>query len=267
MAQPHEGHLHQRFMALSQPWIDHFFVGPLQQRCSVVSDPKTGDTIIIDGGDEPERIIAWVDGFEGAGPNWTTGPQHADEASDLPQRKVVALVNTHAHFDHSGFVPVLRSHYGVDWYLHPDDNFLQSLAQSSGRRYGLNLPEPAVADQAFEAGKTYSFGSIELHVLPTPGHPLGGCCLLIPAVDGPDHVFVGDTLFAGSVGRTDIANSGGDFSVLAHSIHSQLWPLPEDTVVHPGHGPLTTIGHERRTNPFVGDDAGAGGTFGFGKYA
>ena len=179
----------------------------------------------------------------------------------------MALVNTHAHFDHSGFIPVLREHYGVEWYLHPDDDFLQTLAQASGRRYGLSLPEPAEADCAFEAGKTYAFGTLELSVLHTPGHTLGGCCLLVPVENGPDHVFVGDTLFAGSVGRTDIANSGGDFDLLARSIHTQLWPLDEDTVVHPGHGPLTTIGHEKRTNPFVGDPAGAGGTYGFGKYA
>lgn len=267
MAQPHEGRRLPPDMALTQPWIDHFFVGPLQQRCSVITDSSTGDTIIVDGGDEPQRIIDWVDAFEGPGPNWTTGPQHLSEADGFVKRKVVALVNTHAHFDHSGFIPVLREHYGVDWYLHPDDNFLQSLAQSSGRRYGLELPDPAVADKTLEGGKSYNFGSVELKVLHTPGHTLGGCCLLIPVEDGPDHVFVGDTLFAGSVGRTDIANSGGDFSLLAHSIHTQLWPLSEDTVVHPGHGPLTTIGHERRTNPFVGDDAGAGGTYGFGKYA
>jgi glyoxylase-like metal-dependent hydrolase (beta-lactamase superfamily II) len=254
-------------MGLLEPWIEHFFVGPLQMRCSVVTDRQTGDTIIIDGGDEPQRIIDWIDRFEGPGPNWTTGPESKEEANHLPARTVVALVNTHAHFDHSGFIPVLQGHYGVQWYLHPDDAFLQTLAQQSGRRYGLQLPEPAVADCDFEAGKTYVFGSIELSVLHTPGHTLGGCCLLIPVQDGSDHVFVGDTLFAGSVGRTDIANSGGDFSLLARSIHTQLWPLEQDTVVHPGHGPLTTIGHERRTNPFVGDAAGDGGTFGFGKYA
>ena len=109
-------------MALTQPWIDHFFVGLLQQRCSVITDSSTGDTIIVDGGDEPQRIIDWVDAFEGPGPNWTTGPQPS-EADGFVKRKVVALVNTHAHFDHSGFIPVLREHYGVDWYLHPDDNF------------------------------------------------------------------------------------------------------------------------------------------------
>jgi glyoxylase-like metal-dependent hydrolase (beta-lactamase superfamily II) len=256
-----------RVMGVRNPWLEHFFVGPLQMRCSVITDPATGDTLIVDGGDEPQRIIDWVDGFEGTGPNWTTGPTNAEEAEGLPKRKVVALVNTHAHFDHSGFIPALREHYGVEWYLHPDDNFLQTLAQASGRRYGLALPEPAVADRAFEAGQTYMFGSLELHVLHTPGHTLGGCCLLLAVEDGPDHVFVGDTLFAGSVGRTDIENSGGDFDLLAQSIHTQLWPLDEQTVVHPGHGPLTTIGHERRTNPFVGDAAGPGGSYGFGKYA
>ena len=256
-------------MGLTEPWIEHFFVGPLQMRCSVVTDRTSGDTIIIDGGDEPQRIIEWIDGYRGPGPNWTTGPENAEAAHELglPGRKVVALVNTHAHFDHSGFIPELRDHYQVDWYLHPDDNFLQTLAQASGRRYGLTLPEPAVADRAFEADETYTFGSIELKILHTPGHTLGGWCLRLSVEGGPDHVFVGDTLFAGSVGRTDIANSGGDFDLLARSIHTQLWPLDESTVVHPGHGPLTTIGHEKRTNPFVGDGAGAGGTYGFGKYA
>ena len=256
-------------MAMTEPWIEHFFVGPLQMRCSVVTDRSNGDTIIVDGGDEPQRIIDWIDRYEGPGPNWTTGPEtHALAVEqNLPPRRVVALVNTHAHFDHSGFIPVLREHYGVAWYLHPDDTFLQTLAQASGRRYGLHLPEPAVADHPLNAQETHTFGSIELRVLHTPGHTLGGCCLLLPVDGGPDHVFVGDTLFAGSVGRTDIANSGGDFDLLANSIHTQLWPLDETTIVHPGHGPLTTIGHEKRTNPFVGEPAGEGGTFGFGKYA
>ena len=146
-------------MALREPWIDHFFVGPLQMRCSVVTDPVSGDTIIIDGGDEPQRIIDWVDGFEGPGPNWTTGPDNAAVAEErgLPNRRVVALVNTHAHFDHSGFIPVLREHYGVEWYLHPDDDFLQTLAQASGRRYGLSCRN--LRADRFEAGKTYASGS------------------------------------------------------------------------------------------------------------
>jgi glyoxylase-like metal-dependent hydrolase (beta-lactamase superfamily II) len=85
--------------------------------------------------------------------------------------------------------------------------------------------------------------------------------------DGSNHLFVGDTLFNGSVGRTDLPDTGGDFDVLAASIHTQLWPLEADTVVYPGHGPLTTIGHERATNPFVGEGAGPGGVYSRGKYA
>ena len=110
-------------------------------------------------------------------------------------------------------------------------------------------------------------GSLEFEILHTPGHTLGGCCLRL-LIDGEaDHLFVGDTLFAGSVGRTDLENTGGDFDVLSNSIRTKLWPLKPETIVHPGHGPLTTIGHEKATNPFVGDSSGESGTFTFGKYA
>ena len=153
------------------------------------------------------------------------------------------------------------------WYLHPDDTYLQSLAQSSARRWGFDAPTPAVADEVLEPGTIMEFGSLKFQILHTPGHTLGGCCLNLLVEDGANHLFVGDTLFAGSVGRTDLPDTGGDFDVLATSIHTQLWPLEADTVVYPGHGPLTTIGHERATNPFVGEGAGPGGMYGRGKYA
>ena len=111
------------------------------------------------------------------------------------------------------------------------------------------------------------FGALSLGILHTPGHTLGGCCLRLLVEDGPDHLFVGDTLFAGSVGRTDLPDTGGDFDVLASSIHNRLWLLEGETIVYPGHGPLTTIGHQRATNPFVGQGAGPGGLYGRGKYA
>jgi len=234
-----------------------------------VTDRSTGDTVIIDGGSEPDRLIQWIDRFGGRGPDWSNGPSNMSEAvqQQLPERTVVALVNTHAHFDHSGHIPDLLEHYPVKWYLHGDDTYLQTLAQSSARRWGFDAPEPAVADEGLVPLTTMSFGALDFEVLHTPGHTLGGCCLNLLVDNGANHLFVGDTLFAGSVGRTDLPDTGGDFEVLAASIHTQLWPLEGDTIVYPGHGPLTTIGHERRTNPFVGEGAGAGGTFGRGKYA
>ena len=255
-------------MAVREPWVEYFFVGVLQMRCSVVTDTLTGDTVIIDGGAEPERIIDWIESFSGQGPDWSNGPSSANEmkSAHIPSRRVVALVNTHAHFDHSGHIPDLRAHFDVDWYLHPDDTFLQTLAKRSALRYGFNLPEPAVADVALQTGEPLHVGSLEFAVHHTPGHTLGGCCLRLMVDGGPDHLFVGDTLFAGSVGRTDLPDTGGDFSVLAHSIHTELWPLDPQTIVYPGHGPLTTIGHEKRTNPFVGDDAGSG-VYTIGKYS
>ena len=234
-----------------------------------MTDRSTGDTVIIDGGSEPDRLIQWIDRFGGRGPDWSNGPSNMSEAvqQQLPERTVVALVNTHAHFDHSGHIPDLLEHYPVKWYLHGDDTYLQTLAQSSARRWGFDAPEPAVADEGLVPLTTMSFGALDFEVLHTPGHTLGGCCLNLLVDNGANHLFVGDTLFAGSVGRTDLPDTGGDFEVLAASIHTQLWPLEGDTIVYPGHGPLTTIGHERRTNPFVGEGAGAGGTFGRGKYA
>ena len=254
-------------MKLKSPWIESFMVGGLQMRCSIVTDCETGDTIIIDGGGEPDRIISWIESFEGSGPNWSNGPKNRQEMEKrgVSRRKVVALVNTHAHYDHSGHIPDLIEKYGVEWYLHKDDFFLQTLAKKSAYSRGIIVPEPAVADKLLEDGEVYTFGSISLKILHTPGHTLGGCCLLLPISDGPDHLFVGDTLFAGSVGRTDLPNTGGDFTVLSNSIKTKLWPLEPETVVHPGHGPLTTIGIEKQTNPFVGDSSGENNSF-IGKY-
>ena len=110
-------------MAITNPWVECFFVGALQMRCSVVTDRETGDTVIIDGGSEPQRLVDWIDRFEGRGPDWSNGPSTTEEAAleGIPNRKVVALVNTHAHFDHSGHIPDLLLHYPVKWYLHEDD--------------------------------------------------------------------------------------------------------------------------------------------------
>ena len=244
-------------------WVESFIVGALSMRCSVVTDLSTGDTIIIDGGAEADRLIAWIDGFSGRGPDWSNGPTNQSqlELHGITERKVIALVNTHAHFDHSGEIPLLLNRYNVSWYLHEADFYLQSLVQNSARRYGFELPQPAVADKKLHDELELVLGSLTFTVLHTPGHTLGGCCLLLKLDDGPDQLFAGDTLFAGSVGRTDLPNSGGDFSVLSNSIITKLWPLDADTVVYPGHGPTTTIGVERSTNPFVGSSSPGSGKY------
>ena len=144
---------------------------------------------------------------------------------------------------------------------------MQTLAKKAAVRYGIALPEPAIADHEIADDQLLSLGSLDFEILHTPGHTLGGCCLRLIVEGDADHLFVGDTLFAGSVGRTDLENTGGDFNVLSNSIRTKLWPLDPTTIVHPGHGPLTTIGHEKATNPFVGDGAGESGVYTFGKYA
>ena len=157
--QTHEGEVIRTNMGVQSPLIENFLVGPLQMRCSVVTDVQTGDTVIIDGGDEPQRLIHWIENCQGNGPNWST---HTREETHLIERNVVALLNTHAHFDHSGHIPTLKHHYNVDWYLHPDDTFLQTLAKSAAVRYGIDLPDPAIADEDIEDGQVLNLGSLEL---------------------------------------------------------------------------------------------------------
>ena len=108
-------------------------------RCSVVTDLSSGDTVIIDGGSESARIISWINEFSGKGPDWSNGPNNFEEMEQVgvKKRRVVALINTHAHFDHSGEIPLLLDEYNVSWYLHKDDFFLQSLAQESGDEVGF----------------------------------------------------------------------------------------------------------------------------------
>lgn len=199
--------------------------GPFVENCFLVADPATKKAILIDPGDEPDRIEATVK---------RCGVQ------------VVEIVNTHGHIDHAGAVAELKRSLSVPFAIHPDDRmWLKNLA-SSAAAFGLPPKETPDIDRELAHGQALTVGDVEGRVLHTPGHTGGGCCLYFP---GPKVVFVGDTLFAGSIGRTDLP--GGSMKTLLASIRDQLLTLDDDVVVFSGHGPETDIGTERRTNPFL----------------
>ena len=138
----------------------------------------------------------------------------------------------------------------VPVWLHADDVPLYDAVVEQGLMFGLRVQRQPTVDHLYDPGMAFSFGTCVADVLHTPGHCPGGVCLAIgPAGDSARELFVGDTLFAGSIGRTDLP--GGDHETLLASIRGVLFRFPDETVVHPGHGPDTTIGHERRTNPFL----------------
>jgi glyoxylase-like metal-dependent hydrolase (beta-lactamase superfamily II) len=146
-------------------------------------------------------------------------------------------------------VAAAKDEYGVPVYLHRDDLFLYERAVEQGAMFGLPVRRPPPVD-AFYDGSPIAFGEYVVRVHHTPGHCPGGVCLQVGPVGTPGmHLFVGDTLFAGSIGRTDLP--GGDYDVLMRSITEVLFPLGDEAIVHPGHGPDTTIARERTTNPFV----------------
>jgi glyoxylase-like metal-dependent hydrolase (beta-lactamase superfamily II) len=203
-------------------------VGPLETNCWIVSDGRGGPAIVIDPGEDLHLIEAALDGAD-----------------------VAAVVLTHAHFDHLGAAGALVEATGAPLLAHAEDAHRLTSAEpagTGGALFGFDDVAPA-ADRVLEEGDVIEAGAVSLRVLHTPGHTRGGISLYAedPA-GGPAHLFSGDTLFAGSVGRSDFP--GGDARELARSIAEKLAPLPADTLVHPGHGPDTTIGREARINPF-----------------
>jgi len=204
-------------------------VGPFFKNGFVVGCEETRDAVLIDPGDEVASLLAFAE-------------RHA-----LAIRHILL---THAHVDHVTGVAAAKRVLNVPIHLHKDDLFLYERAVEMGAMFGLKVdPQPPI-DRFYEPAQVIPFGTCEARVHHTPGHCPGGVCLQIgKANTSGKELFVGDTLFAGSIGRTDLP--GGDYDTLIASIRNVLFPLGDDAVVHSGHGPDTTIGKERRTNPFL----------------
>jgi glyoxylase-like metal-dependent hydrolase (beta-lactamase superfamily II) len=204
-------------------------VAPFFKNGFVVACPRTRAGVLIDPGDEVDGLLEFI---------------------TREQIAVAHILLTHAHVDHVTGVPTARRALGVAVHLHRDDLFLYERAQEQGAHFGLEVQPLPPIDSFYGAGETIPFGEFEARIHHTPGHCPGGVCIEIarPGEQGLD-LFVGDTLFAGSIGRTDLP--GGDYATLIGSIRSVLFPFGDEARVYPGHGPDTTIGRERRTNPFL----------------
>ena len=163
------------------------------------------------------------------------------------------LLESHVHADHLSAAPYLQERIGGKIAIGENIKLVQDTFGKIFNEGTEFQRDGSQFDLLFKDGDSFHIGQMRGDVIHTPGHTLGGCCLRLIVDDGPDHLFAGDTLFQGSIGRTDLPNSGGDLDLLLRMIRERLWPLEEDTIVHPGHGPLTTIGQEKQTNPFLND--------------
>ena len=202
-------------------------VGPIQANCFILGCEDTLEAVVIDPGDEADRILLGL------------------AESNLTAK---LIVNTHGHFDHVGANKRLKEATGAPILIHSLDAPMLSQLSSSAAAWGLAADNSPGPDRELKDGDEVIFGNTVLNVIHTPGHTPGGISLF-----ADNYVFVGDTLFAGSIGRTDFP--GGSFKTLKESIQKKLFVLDDEVRVYAGHGPATTIGEERRTNPFVGVNA------------
>ena len=200
-------------------------VGPLQCNCSVVGDETTHEAMVIDPGDDIQQVLGLI-------------RKH--------NLQVKQIVITHAHIDHVGGAMKLRKATGAPILLNQNDYALLKMLDVQAAWIGMAAPEKVEIDSSLNHAETIKAGSLEAQVLHTPGHTEGSICLYFPA---ENKLIAGDTLFAGSIGRTDLP--GGSYDKILKSLHDRVLALPDETVVVPGHGPLTTIGDERESNPFL----------------
>lgn len=202
-------------------------VGPFAANCYLAVCTRTGDAVLIDPGGDVVRVLDLrePDGF-----------------------RIERIFCTHGHIDHTAGAAEARAATGAPLQIHAaDEGWLAALAKQA-EMFGLEPAEPPRVDHRHADGETFGVGECEGRVIHTPGHTPGSCCLYFPTAKV---VFTGDTLFSGSIGRTDLP--GGDLDALERSIREKLFTLGDDVRFYPGHGPGGAIGDERRANPFVGD--------------
>lgn len=203
--------------------IKELAVGPIMANCFIVGCNDTGEAVVIDPGDEANKILL---------------------ALAESQLTVKYLLNTHGHFDHVGANGSMKESTGADLMIHPLDAPMLGHLSMAAASFGLSAQNSPDADKDLADGDILTFGKLSLKVIHTPGHSPGGV-----SFHTNGHVFVGDTLFAGSIGRTDLP--GGDYNTLIASVKKKLFLLDDNTRVYCGHGPQTTIGREKKFNPFV----------------
>lgn len=200
-------------------------VGMLQCNCSIFGDEQSRQAIVVDPGDEIDDILAILE-------------KHG--------LHVKAIVITHAHIDHIGGAHKLKTATGAPVYMNANDQELYDNIDMQANWLGMATPERVEIDSDAREGEKISLGPVEFQVLYTPGHTQGSISIWIPA---ENKLVAGDTLFQGSIGRTDLP--GGNSRQILRSIHDKLLPLEDGVIVVPGHGPNTTIGRERERNPFL----------------
>ena len=206
--------------------LEQLVVSPFQSNCWVFGCRETREGVVIDPGDEAERIL---------------------ESVRTHELTIKYLIHTHGHLDHVGATAAVQRETGGSILIHEADQIMLDNLPAQAALFGGDDPEIPDIDKYIKEGDRIAFGRYVLTVLETPGHSPGGVCIKI---EGNEHgVFAGDTLFQNSIGRTDLW--GGSYEQLLDSIRDQLLPLDDDTPVYPGHGPQTTIGAEKRNNPFL----------------
>jgi len=206
-----------------EPIIECQAAPPFMKNGYIVACPDTRQAVYIDPGDEADDLLGWAAG-------------HGLE--------LAAVANTHGHLDHISGISRVKQRLDLPIYLHPEDEMLYNMLSQQASWFGLDYPSAPKVDRYYRDGEEFQVGTLTIKIIHTPGHSPGSVCLVVR-----NHVFCGDLIFAGSVGRTDLP--GGSHTTLLASITEKLLPLGDDKILHCGHGPDTTIGTERQTNPFL----------------